>query len=369
MSRVDHLQRLFRAGILDVQALRDAVREALAAPPCEDAEESADDPEIQAQQRLQRAIFEDPIVRSYPPPRAAQQRMLKSILSVLDQGCVAEVDDELYAACVQGLAGGVGGDAECEGFDGYRTLEIPDAGYIVLRVAAQMGGAMETGSTLWTAGCALLGLSATGALDGHLTGHVLELGAGTGALGLGLARRGGPVVRVTLTDGQPAVVENLRHNAEVTASLSALPAAVEVQHLEWGSPNLGMLPAEAVDVIIGSDLVYDTASLPALAGLLRQLLQPCGTAAMAVLAITRRSENTFAKLFEAMEAASLVWEDMPVPPSAWSAAARWLPLAHDWSSGSPAAEGSAGARLGAVCLWCVRSAASRSDGEASPTRR
>lgn len=229
----------------------------------------------------------------------------------------AEIDDELYSACVDGLACNrkateADNQENQNDFDGYRVLEIPEGDCIVVRVASQMGGALETGAQIWTAGAALFSLCSCGMLDESLRGHVLELGAGTGVVGLALARRSAPVTRVTLTDGQPGVVENLKHNVAATSSICALSVPVEVLRLEWTSPDLERFHQD-IDVIVGSDLVYDISVLPALACLFRQLLQPIGTATVAVLAYPFRTETTEQAMFSSFEDAGLVCEFWQLP--------------------------------------------------------
>lgn len=322
---VVHLRTLYRAGALESEVIDKAVRDALRG--CQETAEV--EAELAAQRQLFEGIFGDPVSRAYPPPHATRQRVFKRILAALDMG--SEVDDDLYAACVEGLVGNPGApEAQNGDFDGHRVLELPGDHYVVLRVAAHMGGALETGSLLWSAGAALFGLCSTGALDQSLRGHVLELGAGTGVVGLGLARRGTPVTRVTLTDGQVAVVENLRHNVSSTAALATFAIPIEVQHLEWGSTDLQNLSTHDVDAVVGSDLVYDTSSLPALAALLQRLLRPAGTAGAAVLVYTRRSETTEQLLFFSLREVGLSWEVLQMSPTAWLAAENFLPLANDW---------------------------------------
>lgn len=136
-----------------------------------------------------------------------------------------------------------------------------------------------------------------------------------------------------MTDGQPAVVANLRYNAEATAALGALAVPAEVRELEWGDPRLEELPS-AVDAVVGGDITYDSGSFTALAACLRGLLRPRGTAAAAVLGVTRRSEATHECLLDALAAEELGWEEMAFPTSAWdeeadAKAESWMQVAHD----------------------------------------
>lgn len=79
-------------------------------------------------------------------------------------------------------------------------------------------------------------------------------------------------------------------------------------------------------------MAYDAASLPALAAVVRVLLKPAGTASVAVIAATKRSESTFNTLLAALTAEGLSWELLTIPPSAWQEALGWLGCAHDRDS-------------------------------------
>ena len=94
---------------------------------------------------------------------------------------------------------------------------------------------------------------------------VLELGCGTGAVGLYAAALGAS--RVALTDGgPPALLQLARANADANAQL--YDGEVVVRPLEWGAP-LGDLGD--CDVVLASDVTYAADALPALASTLRAL--------------------------------------------------------------------------------------------------
>ena len=102
--------------------------------------------------------------------------------------------------------------------------------------------------------------------DGARPYAVIELGAGTGAVGLAFAaaaaaRGGGSPCRLTLTD-LPPVLPLLRHNAALNAS--RVPVVTSLP-LIWGDADAHAAARRAAggtpyDVLIGSDLVYSTAA-------------------------------------------------------------------------------------------------------------
>jgi len=340
-SMVDRLRRLHRAGAPDDVSVQVAVRSALKIG---DADVN-DEEQCALQQEVFAALFNDPVTQAYLPPRTSTQKLCKQILDELDSGRISEVDDQLYAACVDSLV--LRHENSCcpqqfsIAFGGYRTFEVSGSGCVVLRVTKFIGGDAETGCVLWSPGCLLFGLISTGSLDEWVTGHVLELGAGTGVAGLSAARRGFPVTRVTLTDGQPAVVDNLQHNINATGKLQALAVPTSASMLTWGTMDLS--PLEPIDVVIGSDLIYDPPSVPLLASLLRRLLRPSGNANCAIIAVARRSEKNIPMLEDALANEGLQWRELCFSEESWSEALNWAALATDFSTLYPSL------RPGAVC--------------------
>jgi len=267
-----------------------------------------------AQRLVRDTVLKDPVCSKFPPPRGVDSRFCKEILKVLESGYTDDVDDELYSLCVEGIRCPEDHDV----FEGHCALDIGQ-GSVVLRVSSNLGFPLETGGRLWPGGCALFGLCAGGFLDDLLQGHVLELGAGTGVVGLGLACRGAPVTRVTMTDDREAVVDNLRHNTKATA-MSCPMVPCESSILAWGEP----LPSFGeVDVIVGSELTYDeTGHLP-LARTLRELLKPIGTARVAVLAAVVRGGECFESFVSTLCSQELCWRQVPLGTDAQAVASSW----------------------------------------------
>nr|QSQ68602.1 hypothetical protein PY_023339 [Puya raimondii] len=86
--------------------------------------------------------------------------------------------------------------------------------------------------------------------------RILELGSGTGLVGLAAAAA--LRARVVLTD-LPHVLPNLRFNARANAPLLASRGAAAVRQLRWGERD-DLLPLAAsegpFDAVLGSDVVY-----------------------------------------------------------------------------------------------------------------
>lgn len=92
---------------------------------------------------------------------------------------------------------------------------------------------------------------------------VLELGCGTGIVGLAAMRRGHAV---TLTDYEPRAVQLAAHNATLNQCHNC-----SARLLDWRQPETSTWP-----VILGCDLLYQTSAFAPLLQLLDQMLAPDG---------------------------------------------------------------------------------------------
>ena len=102
---------------------------------------------------------------------------------------------------------------------------------------------------------------------------VLELGAGTGAVGLTAALVGGPDTRVVLTDRYAELVSALRASIE----RNGLGARCRAAAYEWGAPLAPLLGGDGThaprrfDVVLVSECTYTRESTHALCGALALL--------------------------------------------------------------------------------------------------
>lgn len=302
------LRRLQREGLRDGKVYRQLLEELLQG----DLEE--------VQSSLLEEVFHDKLLKQFRPLPTARKIFAKSVLMALEE--LEEANDELFELCTKEVLLPV----DDSGLVGHKIFELQE-GYVVVRVADQIGGGLETGCMIWTGGCMLLGLALAGALDHLLHGHILELGAGTGFLGLALGLQGRPV---TLSDNQLQVLENLRYNLDATRQCNDVELTVDVCRLDWCEPD----NVPKADVLIGSDLAYDVDAMPSLAGVLAALLSPRGTARHAILACMKRQEGTFEALKEAMTSHGLTWRDLSIEEDHWKMAWQWAQQGCDVHSGA-----------------------------------
>ncbi|RPB04555.1 hypothetical protein L873DRAFT_1667070 [Choiromyces venosus 120613-1] len=116
-------------------------------------------------------------------------------------------------------------------------------------------------------------------------GSVLELGAGTGLVGIVAARLGAG--RVVVTDGDEGVCDALKAGLE----RNGVADVVGVRRLMWGEEEEGD-EGEVFDLVVGADVTYDNSAIPHLvAELSRQLNK--NPSAKIVISATIRNEDTF----------------------------------------------------------------------------
>ncbi|XP_074008599.1 EEF1A lysine methyltransferase 3 [Numenius arquata] len=155
----------------------------------------------------------------------------------------------------------------------------------VLRIAQHHGPRLGLAASVWEAALFLCRYIEEQHLD-FRGRRVIELGAGTGIVGILVALLGGDV---TITD-QPAALDQIRENVQL--NFPAGGARPRVQALVWGQDE-GTVPG-GYEVILGSDIVYHPPSFPPLLGTLRHL---CGPRAIALLCAKMRGGDSGARHF------------------------------------------------------------------------
>ncbi|PWA03438.1 hypothetical protein BB558_000388 [Smittium angustum] len=128
---------------------------------------------------------------------------------------------------------------------------------------------------------------------------VLELGSGTGLLGIICSLIG--ATEVLLTDTHRDVLALLNHNAKIN---SANAKNVSVRMLDWSQHSLVDDLRGKYDVILGSDLVYDPDTNFDLVKLLESLIN--NKSQMAYIASTVRNEDTFDGFIKFLESSPVL---------------------------------------------------------------
>ncbi|KAF1585352.1 UNVERIFIED_CONTAM: EEF1A lysine methyltransferase 3, partial [Eudyptes pachyrhynchus] len=159
----------------------------------------------------------------------------------------------------------------------------------VLRIAQHHGPRLGLAAAVWEAALSLCRYLEEQRFD--FRGRtVIELGAGTGIVGIVAALLGGDV---TITD-RPAALEQIRENVRLNFPGGEGDGGPRprVRALVWGRDE-GSFPGE-YEVILGSDIVYHPPSFPPLLGTLRHL---CGPRSLALLCAKMRGGDGGARRF------------------------------------------------------------------------
>jgi len=152
--------------------------------------------------------------------------------------------------------------------------------------------------------------SATQALVSYFETHditskkILELGSGTGALGIAVAAMGGDVV---LTDLE-VVVQQIQDNIDMNAHMISMAHGRATSRLlDWHAPLPNLKVKGPWDFIIGSEITYSPDSFKPLLRLLQQTMVP---KTRVLLAFRKRADNDFVAIAsESLEVAPVALSD------------------------------------------------------------
>lgn len=145
----------------------------------------------------------------------------------------------------------------------------------------------STGHRTWEAALCLTDFLLTFPLGGRNGLGAVELGAGTGLVGLAAASLPG-INHVLLTDGDQAVVRNLTSNIKLNNQQN-----VSAARLLWGHDPIPTMATTTttIDLVLAADVTYDSRIIPVLVSCLSQftlLKQP----PRVLVAATVRSQKT-----------------------------------------------------------------------------
>jgi protein-lysine N-methyltransferase EEF2KMT len=185
----------------------------------------------------------------------------------------------------------------------------------LLESRSLISGSGTTGLRTWEAALHLGQYLCT---DKHMIygRRILELGAGTGYLSILCAKYLG-ANHVIASDGSDDVINNLPDNLFLNGLQES--AAIKIMDLKWGYALVGTEEAAwnggtSIDMIIGADITYDQAIMPALLATINELFTLFPSAEV-LIAATQRNEITFASFLNLAKLAGLKVDDIhfPVP--------------------------------------------------------
>lgn len=200
------------------------------------------------------------------------------------------------------------------------------------------------GSVLWDSGLALARFFTWnenqlggGVMSSVRSRSILELGAGTGVVGLTLAKLG---AEVTLTDFETEVLELIRRNA----AANDLTSAIHIRELDWAKPAT-FLKSKSFDLIVAADVLYSRRDRMFTKALIAHMV--AGASSTAIVASPPREDSPLPGFFDLVLGAGLCLERLE---DGNGAAARS-------GSGSPGTSALDGSRFVALTAHTCRSIA------------
>ncbi|OBT99734.2 hypothetical protein VE01_02214 [Pseudogymnoascus verrucosus] len=276
------------------------------------------------QQMLYSEVFSEDAMKWYPPQRY-QLRVLKELMKRIEVSITdweeESISDDLMNSFASLLTTTIPPEAVAAQEKSYVTYTLSNLlqesssssasppsstppptdppTITILESRNLLGGTGTTGFRTWEASLQLSSFLSSPTLRPSLSlrgKSVLELGSGTGYLSICCAKYLG-ATHVTATDGFDTVMTDLGTNLFIN-NLQDSPL-VSTRELKWGHALLGnedatFLEHQSPDFIIGADVTYDAAALPALVATFRDLLE-LFPKAQVVIASTVRNEETYGK--------------------------------------------------------------------------
>ncbi|KAK1756686.1 S-adenosylmethionine-dependent methyltransferase-like protein [Echria macrotheca] len=143
---------------------------------------------------------------------------------------------------------------------------------------------------------------------------VLELGAGTGYLGILCAKYLG-AERVVVSDGSDDVINNLPDSFFLNGlqdSDSIVPMELRWGHALLGTEEQAWNGGRSVDVVLGADITYDVKVIPSLVATLEELVG-LFPGVVVLIAATERNEATFRAFLQVCEQRGFAMADSDAP--------------------------------------------------------
>ncbi|KAE9971214.1 hypothetical protein EG328_005774 [Venturia inaequalis] len=275
---------------------------------------------VVVQSRIYQKLFQS----EHPPPERYQLRVLKKLLSLIEESIVDpdedEISDELSAALANLVTKKLPSEAQAAQQPSYVTYKFSTASnqvpfVTVLESRSLLSTSGGTGFRTWEAALHLGSYLSTDEGTALVRGkRVLELGSGTGMLSILCARWLG-CIQVTATDGDDRVVEALENNVFINGLQRS--DLITARLLKWGralEENEGGMQQE-VDIVIGADVTYDPTIIPPLISTLREL-STINESVEILVAATVRKSDTFSLFLNACNRSnfSITEVDFPVIP-------------------------------------------------------
>ncbi|XP_047308203.1 protein N-lysine methyltransferase METTL21D isoform X2 [Impatiens glandulifera] len=190
----------------------------------------------------------------------------------------------------------------------HERLNSPDTSAILLEVLghqlhfSQDPNSKHLGTTVWDASMVLVKFLEKNSRKGRFSAsklkgkRVIELGAGCGVAGFGMAMLGCDVVSTDQAEVLPLLMRNAeRNSSRVTQVNPDNFGSIEVAELDWGNMDHVRAVCPPFDFVIGTDVVY---SENLLEPLLHTILSLSGPKTTILLGYEIRSTNVHEQMLE-----------------------------------------------------------------------
>lgn len=192
----------------------------------------------------------------------------------------------------------------------YDRLNSPDTSAIMLEVLghqlqfAQDPNSKHLGTTVWDASMVLVKFLEKNCRKGRFSPsklrgkRVIELGAGCGVAGFGMALLGCDVISTDQIEVLPLLMKNAEHNSSRIMQMKSESdtfGSIKVAELNWGDENQIKAIEPPFDYIIGTDVVYAEHLLEPL---LQTILGLAGPKTTILLGYEIRSTNVHDRMLD-----------------------------------------------------------------------
>ncbi|ODV90570.1 hypothetical protein CANCADRAFT_44215 [Tortispora caseinolytica NRRL Y-17796] len=243
--------------------------------------------DIEPSSDVVRLLLDEGAAGDNSPPKRYRYSLAKRLVAQWERRGL-EIPEEFYekyAACLLESGSDSNDDVQTTVVSYFVTRETPIRSIEAPNLIAFNGG---TGYRTWEAALVLVHYLHDRELDAT---RVLELGCGTGIIGISCALRARPPEQVVLTDIDGDVLAVCAKNI----ALNDVADVCTIQPYAWGEPLESPLDAPPFDLIVGADITYDPTLVPLLVRSLSLLLKNQNNKAL--IACTKRNPDTL-KVFE-----------------------------------------------------------------------
>ncbi|KAK6008776.1 hypothetical protein QM012_000679 [Aureobasidium pullulans] len=262
----------------------------------------------QAQEWIFEHLFQTDDVSQFLPPERYRLRVLKLLMSKIENSVVDpeedEISDNLMSTLAELMFSPMPDDATAAQQRNWVTYTplAQDSAILekepelkLLENRAVISGAGTTGLRTWEAALHLSSylLGSPELIESIKGKKVIELGAGTGLLSI-LCASHLSAAHVTATDGDEGVVQALHENA----AFNDIKDSMDIGVLWWGRALKGSWmyekdPSFSCDLVLGADVTYDKAVIPALVSTMRDMFEAWPHVQI-IISATIRNADTFA---------------------------------------------------------------------------